>query len=146
MQYATTPKVVTAWLGSLPSLSTAMVDEQLPSDTSTWAASGFITPFVTGGSPNIYMPVQQPVVTLKFWTVDPDTGLPPWNTAENLAEIVRAGTFSFNTIGRALTVPYCDQTARVMSAYFLVEPRRSYMDAGDYACVTVDMAFYWVAT
>lgn len=143
MRPATTEKVAVAWLASLPGFNASMVGTELPSDNSTWAASGFVTVSTVGGSPNIYLPFAAPVVGLQFWAVSPDTGLPPWAMAGELAETVRAGCYDTPNIGRTLTPAYCDQQARVMSAYLLAEPRRSYGDVGDYACITVDLALPW---
>lgn len=148
MRYATTEKVVTAWLATLPGITAAMVGMQLPApDTSnnlSWAASGFITPYGLGGAPNIYVPVAKPVVGLKCWAVDPDTGLPPWNLADNLAETIRAGCFN-NGGELFLNIPYSDQNARLMSAYMLTEPRRSFGDTGDYACFDTEVQLHWHA-
>lgn len=144
MIYASTEKVITAWLATLPGITSAMVGGTLPVDNTTWAASGFITPSGAGGNPDLYFAIGHPIVNLKFWAVDPNSGLPPWPTAENLAEIVRNGCLS-NGTGVILTLPYCDQNARVLSVYLKQEPRRSYGDVGDYACFTADVAIHWAA-
>ncbi len=142
MRYATTEKVVNAWLAGLPGLNASMVDEQLPTDNTTWAASGFLTPTGMGGAADVYVPVAHPMVTVDCWAVDPDSGLPPWNKAANLAETVRSGTFT-NGVGTFVTLPYSDQNARILTAYLRSEPRRKYGDIGDYACVTFDLALHW---
>lgn len=144
MRYATTEKVAVAWLSGVSGLSTAMVGATLPEDTSLWSATGFVTPAAVGGNPDLYLPFASPVVDIKCWAVDPGSGLPPWGAAENLAETVRAACYDIPSIGRFLTLPYCDQTARVLSAYPVQEPRRAYGDAGDYACVQVELALHWI--
>lgn len=144
MRYATTEAVVDAWLTTLPGITTAMVGQTLPVDNSTWAASGFITPSGTGGNADLYFPVAHPIVTLKFWAVNPDTGLPPWDKARQLAEIVRTGCLT-NGVGVLLTLPYTDQNARVLSVYLKTEPRRAYGDVGDYACFLADLVVHWAA-
>lgn len=144
MEYASTERVVNAWLATVPGISAAMVDEQLPADNSTWAASGFITPYALGGVADIDMRIGHPIVGLKCWAVDPNTGRPPWNIAGNLAETVRNGCFS-NGTSRYLTLPYCDQNARLLSAYLVEEPRRTYGDTGDYACFNTSVALHWAA-
>lgn len=145
MRYATTPLVAAAWLGTVAGLTTAIVDEKLPEDPTTWP-NGFITPYGTGGSSVPDVLLISPVVTLKCWAATPDTQDPPWGMAFNLAETVRAGTFDTTTMTRLLTLPNCDQTARVHSAYFVAEPRKSFGDEGDYACVIVDMRLHWTAS
>jgi hypothetical protein len=144
--YATTEKVTLAWLATLPGITAAMVDTQLPTPDSnnnlSWAASGFITPYGLGGRADLYTSVAHPVVGLKCWSVDPVTGLPPWNKANNLAEIIRNGCLNSGT-EQFLTIPYCDQNARVLSAYMLEEPRRAFGDLGDYACFDTTIALHW---
>lgn len=143
-RFATTEIVAAAWLATLPGITSAMVDPTLPSDNSSWAASGFITPYGLGGVPSPHIPVAHPICGLKFWAVTPDSGLPPWNQAGMLAETVRAGCFSGGT-SVLLTLSNCDQNARVLSAYLTQEPRRSYADMGDYACVVAELALHWSA-
>lgn len=145
MRYAETGRVALTWLGSVAGLSANMVDQVLPTDVTTWSTTGFITPNTAGGASGIYVPVISPVMTLSCWAVDPDTGEPPWNLAANLAETVRAACQSRDHMGDVLTLPHCDQAARVFSAYLVGEPRRSYADNGDYACVVVDLHIDWKA-
>jgi hypothetical protein len=146
MRYATTERVAIAWLGSLPGLDPSMVDPTLPPPDSsgnvTWAATGFITPHGAGGRADMYLPVAHPVVMIQCWAVEPSTGRPPWNAANNLAEIIRQGCLN-NGNSQFLTLPNCDQNARLMSAYVVNEPRRTYGDVGDYACVTTDVQLHW---
>jgi hypothetical protein len=139
-RYATTRKVSVAWLRSLG----LAADSELPTEL-TWASTGFITPAGSGGSPGVHVPVAHPIVTLQCWAVDPDTGVAPWNFAGDLAETVRAGTFSHGTQAM-LTIPDSDQNARVLSAYLQSEPRPSYGDMGDYACVVFDLALHWAVS
>lgn len=148
MLYATTERVVVAWLSSLPGITAGMVGVQLPNPTNggtpTWAATGFITPYALGGLSDPYLPLAHPVVGFKCWAVDPDTGRPPWNVAANLAETIRAGTRTAG-INQVLTLPNCDQNARILSAYMLEEPRRSFGDTGDYACFDTTVEIHWSA-
>lgn len=142
--YATPERVAVAWLAALPGLNASMVGTTLPSDESLWSASGYITAAVTGGSPDTYYRVGRPVVTLNCWGVTSNTGLPPWNKAQNLAEIVRMGTYLNSWPW--LSMPNCDERARVMTAYLAGEPRRHYGDLGDYAAYVVDLALDWATT
>jgi hypothetical protein len=140
-RYATTRKVSIAWLLSLGLAAAA----ELPTDISTWAGTGFITPAASGGSPGIHVPVAHPIISLQCWAVDPDTDVPPWNLAGDLAEAVRAGGFSHGTQVQ-LALADSDQNARVLSAYVISEPRPSYGDMGDYACMKVDLALHWAVS
>lgn len=142
VRYATPDMVAAAWIASLPGMTTDMVGAQLPENSASWAASGYVTVTVVGGSPNKYIPLSAPVFKVDCWTCNPDTGLPPWGKAKNLAETVRQGIYLDTEDW--LTLPHCDQSARVVSAYFTHEPRATYGDTGDYACMTVDLSLHWV--
>lgn len=146
IRFATTDRVVLAWLALVDGLAPGMVGETLPTDITTWSADGFITPNTAGGNSNIYVPVISPVITMSCWAVDPDTGEPPWNLAKNLAETVRAACQNRDHMGDVLTLPDCDQQVRVFSAYLVGEPRKSYADNGDYACVVVDVHVDWIVS
>lgn len=140
--YATPEKVALAWAGQLPGLSPSMVDDQLPADKSIWVTSGFITPVISGGGANIYYRLDEPVVTLKCWAVNPDPGLVPWVKAQNIAETIRVATY----LNQPMAVPLatCDEDARVLSSSVVGSPRKGYGDLGDYAAYTVDVQLYWV--
>lgn len=139
-RYAGTQDVAVAWLAQLGLLA----DLSLPENPSTWP-NGFITPYGGGGSSNIDIPLISPVVLLKCWASTPGTDAPPWNMARNLAETVRAGCFARTGMGAFLDLSAtCDQNARVLSAYVITEPRPSYADAGDYACLLVDLRLHWI--
>lgn len=140
---ANTELVAVAWLGGVTGLTSAMVAATLPADNSTWAASGFVTVRTTGGNPNIYFPLREPVVTLDFWAVKPGSSKPPWYQANALAELVDAGTRASNA-ARAVALPSGYNSARVFSAYFVQEPRRAYGDQGDYARYVADLALHWI--
>jgi len=140
---ANTELVAIAWLGGVTGLTSAMVAATLPADNTTWAASGFVTVRTVGGSPGLYVPMREPVVTLDFWAVKPGSSKPPWYQANALAELVDAGTRASNA-GRPVTLPSGYNAARVFSAYFVNEPRRAYGDAGDYAHYTGDLALHWI--
>jgi hypothetical protein len=140
---ANTELVATAWLGGVTGLSTAMVATQLPKDNSSWAASGFVTVRTVGGSPGLYVPLRAPVVGVDCWAVSPNSGKPPWFQANALAELIDAGCRATNG-GRTLTLPTGYSQARVLSAYLVSEPRRSYADEGDYARYVLDLALHWV--
>jgi hypothetical protein len=138
---ANTELVTIAWLAGITGFTSSMVAAQLPTDNTTWAASGFVTARATGGTPGLYVPLRSPVVTLDFWAVKPGSR-PPWYQANALAELVDAGCRA-STAQRAVTLPSGYPGARVLSAYLLSEPRRAYGDQGDYARYTADLAIHW---
>lgn len=143
-RYATTERVAVAWLSTLAGLSAAMVGTVLPDlADSDWSATGFLVVTAVGGTSAIEVPLAHPLVSVQCFAVSPDTGVPPWNAAGNLAATIDAGCFAPSGAGQVVTLPDCDQNARVLSAYTSGIPRRSYGDMGDYACVVAQLALHW---
>lgn len=142
---ATTENVAVAWIASLDGINTSMVDVQLPEDNSTWATSGFITTYVVGGNVGMYEPLRQPKLMVCCWATTPGQSVPPWGLAQYLAELIVASTYDQSNFGNSLTIPNCDQSAAVLTAYTISEPRRSFGDLGDYACFTFDLQINWSA-
>ncbi len=139
-----TELVAIAWLGGVEGLSPSTVGATLPKDQTTWAGTGFVTVRTSGGAPAIYTPMRHPVVTLDFYAVKPGSSKPPWFMANELAELVDIGCRA-DAAPRSVTLPGNYPVARVFTAYFLQEPRRSYADAGDYAHYVADLALNWAA-
>lgn len=133
-----------AWLGGITGLSPQMVATQLPADTTSWKTTGFVTCVVSGGSPGIHTPMRSPVLALDFWAVNPGSNKPPWFMANSLAELVDVGCRA-TTAQRWLTMPTGYEQARVLTAYFVTEPRRNYLDGGGYARYSADLAIHWTA-
>jgi hypothetical protein len=137
-KYADPEAVAVAWAKYA---TNADVGPKLPEDNTTWAASGFVVVQPVGGSSNIYYPLHAPVITYQTFACAPDSDMPPWWKASNLCEVMRAQTYDND--GVFLELPYRDQNARVLQAYFVTEPRRVFGDLGDYAAYTVSVCLNW---
>ncbi len=140
------PELVTiAWLKTVPGIAAGQVATTLPADNTTWAASGFVQvgPVASGG-PQLYYALREPVVQLDFWAVNPASGKPPWGKAANLAETVLAATYNRSLMQAALTLPTGYPQARMLSAHFLMEPRRLYGDDSSYARYGADLQVHWI--
>jgi hypothetical protein len=146
--------VATAWIASIPSLSTAMVGTQLPPDVdpdgsaAPWIATGYITVAVVGGSPDPLLPINRPVLQVDCWATVPGSNKPPWQKAAALASTIRYATWDRIRIARPLVaavngVEY--PLAVVQSAYLATAFRRLYDDEGDYAHYQADLALSWIA-
>lgn len=141
--------VAVAWLGGVTGLSTAMVGSVLPSDATSWSTNGFVTVRTSGGRPVLDNALRGPVVTVDTWACKPTSSKPPWGQANYLAELIVRGCYPRTdaervAIQRTLTLPANYPQARVLSAYPVTEPRRSYGDIGDYAAFTFDLQLNWV--
>lgn len=146
---ANTDIVAVAWLGGVTGLTADMVSTQLPTDANTWGTSGFVTVRTSGGRPVLDNPLRQPVVTVDTWACKPTSSKPLWNRANELAELIVRACYPRDeaekqALCRLLTLPTGYPAARVLSAYPVTEPRRSYGDIGDYASFTFDLQLNWV--
>lgn len=134
--------VAIAWAAKAPGFTAAMVGEELPTDNTTWAASGFVVPTVSGGGSAMNYQLGSPVVTFTCWACKPDSAYVPWHKARNLAEALRKATYLNLPVDVALTDT--DENARVLTTRPVGEPRRTYADMGDYAAFVIDIEMNWV--
>jgi hypothetical protein len=92
----------------------------------------------------MYTPLRQPVMGVQCVAVSPNSGKPPWNQANQLAEAIVAAVLDHKNTPRRVTLPTGYANAFVRSAWLVTEPRRVPGDAGDYARYTLDLALDWV--
>ncbi|WP_435279335.1 hypothetical protein [Streptomyces sp. 1222.5] len=126
-----TPELVaTAWLKTVVGDRVATT---LPKDNASWAASGFCTLVVAGGSPNLYVPLREPAIGVDCWANNPQSQKPPWNKAATLAEAIQAACYDHAQIPQIVPMPAGYPAARVLSAYTTGEHRRIPDDPSSYA-------------
>jgi hypothetical protein len=142
---ATSDLVVTAWIKTVTGIDPTKVACTLPENVTDWGEVGFIQARTVGGSPDIYLPVQRPVVQVDVWAVKPNTGRPLWNVANVLAMRVLEATRDEANMRRELVLPTGYPRAHVLEAYPLTEPFRVESDPGGYARFRFDLQFHWVA-
>ncbi|MFI1166563.1 hypothetical protein ACH4UM_23905 [Streptomyces sp. NPDC020801] len=139
---ATPELVATAWLKTVVGDRVATT---LPKDNSSWAASGFCTLVTAGGTPNLYVPLREPVIGVDCWAVNPQSQKPPWNKAAVLAEAIQAACYDHRAIPRSVTLPAGYPAAQVLSAYTTGEPRRIPDDPSSYARYSIPgLVLAWV--
>lgn len=140
----TSELVAVAWLKGVPYLGN-LVATDLPTDATSWAASGFtqVGP-VVGGIPAIEYALANPVITMDFWANAPGSGTPPWGKANQLAEQARMGLLEHGSVPRLLVLPAAYNNARCITAYPVTEPRKVRADPAGYARYTMDAVFSWV--
>lgn len=146
---ANTELVAVAWLAGATGLSSSMVATTLPTDATTWAATGFVTVRTSGGAPAVDTPLRRPVVTVDTWAVNPTSAKPRWGLANYLAEVIARACDPLSdvermAIQRPLVLPANYPAAVVKSAWIVSEPRRAYGDPGNYGHYVLDMALRWV--
>src|SRR3546814_20981463 len=81
------------WIKSITGIPANSVGTTLPADNSTWEASGFIQVQMASGNPDLYLPMNQPVLQVDCWAAKPNSEKPPWGKANNLAELIKAATY-----------------------------------------------------
>lgn len=154
--------VARAWLATIPGITGAMVGTLLPRISESvlpgWAATGFLTVAVVGGSPHAYVPLAQPAVSVNCWAVAATQALPggpvtvsnkpPWGKANQLAELVRQAV---DPLQRGLSAKQVSMPvpgygrAAVRSALMLTEPRRLPSDVAAYARFQFELLLHWSA-
>ncbi|GAA1281522.1 hypothetical protein [Saccharothrix xinjiangensis] len=145
---ANTELVAVAWLGGVPGLSPDIVGTTLPSEHSTWTATGFVTVRPTGGTSDQYVPLRSPVVTCEFWAVRPNSNRPPKHRANLLGEhvwaaVVPKGATERAAIKRRVELPHGYPPALVHSVHPMSELRPAYGEQGGLAHYLLDLRFHW---
>lgn len=143
--------VAQAWLRGIDGVPTNGVGTTLPRDNSTWEASGFVQiEGVVGGSPNVDLPISNPVFSIKCWANKAKSNKPPWGRANQLAERIRMATFGTVDApvpsARIVALAPSFQNARVQSVRLLSEPRRMLSDEARFALYQFDMQMTYVPT
>lgn len=101
--------------------------------TVSWADGGFVTLVTSGGTPNLYVPLREPVMAVDCWAVNPGSQKPPWDEAAMLAEAIQAACYDHAAIPQVVTIPGGYPAARVLSAYATGDYRRVPDDPSSYA-------------
>lgn len=139
---ATPELVAIAWLKGVVGDRVATM---LPKDNASWAASGFCTIDTVGGSPNMYVPLREPVMGVDCWANNPSSQKPPWNKAAMLAEAIQAACYDHRTIPQTVTLPTGYPAVQVKSAYTTGESRRIPDDPSSYARYSIPgLVLVWV--
>src|ERR1700681_1836001 len=110
-----------------------MVATSLPEDNTTWSTSGFVALKTVGGTPEMYVPLREPVVSVDCYATSSVGNKAPWAQANNLAEIVAAACQNKANFGATLAGPAGYPNMRVLQAHALQEPRRVFGDRSFYA-------------
>ncbi|MFI5473208.1 hypothetical protein ACIA6D_23580 [Streptomyces cacaoi] len=143
---ATPELVATAWLKTVVGDRVATTLPKPDSSSNySWAASGFCTLVVAGGTANAYVPLRDPVIGVDCWAVNPQSQKPPWDKAAMLAEAIQTACYEHAAIPQTVTLPDGYPAARVLSAYTTGEARRIHGDPSSYARYSIPgLVIAWV--
>lgn len=148
-------------IAAVPGFTAAMVGTGLPQKVESWYQTGFVqVSSVVGGTPNPYVPLNNPVVSVKCWGVNLKTSQnitgqteysvqekPPWQITAQLPERIRNAlrqqTGAADSVRTVAMAPGGFAHATVHSAYMLTEPKRALGDLGSYACFQFELFLKW---
>jgi len=145
----TSELVAISYIQTMPGVMADAVATQPPPAEAEWAANGCITVQVTGGHPDIGLPVRNPLVQVDMFATDPGSDKIPWWKASALAEQIWMATQDKQQAGRIVPVFAGGREyppAKVLTAFWMTEPRRIYGDRGDWAHYQGDLAMSWTIT
>lgn len=149
MARPTSDVVLKAYLGALiPELGGgARLATTLPEDRTVWAAAGFVTFGVVGGTPNSEVMQRRPVFGLQCWANAGDSPKPPWGKAASLAEaIVDLGERrdTGRLFGAAQPTNGAPFDPFVVTHFrVLTEPRKLIDSGSAYARFVLDVELWW---
>lgn len=144
MHYPSAELVAVAWAKAIGGEVPLAVATTLPSDNSSWAASGFIRATVLAANSAYNVPLHTPVVRFDCWACDPSSNKAPWGQATGLAHALLHATYA-RTVP-ALVLPAGFYPARLLSVYPVGGPMRIPGDEAGFARVAVDIALSWTTT
>lgn len=132
--------VAALWLETL-GLAADAIGTDLPADPISWATGGYVQVSTMGGSPHPYIPERAPTVQVDCWANRPNSELPPWNRAGDLAGQILNATYEPQLV--ALVMPIGFRPARVQTVTVLTEPRRMPGDPSGFARVMLELIMHW---
>lgn len=111
---------------------------------------GFIRLTISGGSPDVYVPRRNPVVTAECWAAPNKPGTEgtaaklPWDRAGGIAELVWESTFDRGMQNFLISPPLPGYLpVRVRTVEALTEPRDIHTDP-NYARFDVELLFHYL--
>lgn len=152
--------VACGWLiAAVPGFTAAMVGTARPQDFTKWYETGFVEVGpVVGGTPDSYVPLNNPVLSIHCWGANltqpnPAGGAPnvsnkpPWGRTAQLGEQIKAAarTVQYTGLARQVAMPASGYAhASVQLAVVLIEPREILGEPDGTAHFQFDMQFSWI--
>ena len=141
--------VAISYIQTMPGVMADVVSTQPPADETQWGENGCITVTVVGGHPDVGLPVRNPLMQVDMFATNPGSDKIPWFKANALAEQVWMATLDKQQVGRVVSITAGGREyppAKVLTAFWMTEPRRIYGDKGDWAHYSGDLAMSWTIT
>jgi hypothetical protein len=122
------------------------VATSLPKNDDVLRSLGFIRLTIAGGSPDVYVPRRNPVITAECWAAPftPGSEKLPWDRAGGIAELVWESTFDRGMMNFLISPSLPGYLpARVRTVEALTEPRDIHTDP-NYARFDVELLFHYL--
>lgn len=139
--------VCKAWLHAIPGLAGVEVVTTFPTDEVAFPLlqdRGIIQATVVSGTPDMYVPQNQPIFQLDCWAAKPNSEKPHWGKANQLAEVIKAACVGRRGSWGRVALPAAFEDARVQVANVTREPRRIVRDDARFGGYTLDVQLFWV--
>ena len=112
-----------------------------------WPNDEFVQVMQVGGTPDMYVPRFNPVVTVNCFAMKQNSSKPPWNKASDLAMRILLATYSkryADSSAYDLDLPAGYGRALVQSVYPVSDVRKLPSDPSQYAVYNIDLQISWV--
>jgi len=144
--------VMRAWLvAAVAGVTAAKVATTLP-DYTSWTDNEFYQVMQVGGSPNLELPINEPVVSINCFAVRPGSTKPPWGHANQNAMKILNATYNRRPAAAASSLDFAALlgiagygNALVRVAYPASLPRRIDSDPSQFAVYNIDIGLNWSA-
>ena len=137
--------VAAAWLAAaVDGLTAAKVATTLP-DT-PWTDNEFVQIMQVGGTPDIHLPLPEPVISVNCFANVPGSAKPPWGHANQLAMKIWKACYAklYNPdTSVVVAMPSGYGSAIVRTVAPVSQPRRIPSDPSQFAVYNIDLQFSW---
>lgn len=138
--------VAQAWLvAAVSGLTASQVATTLPDPP--WPGNEFVQVTQVGGTPDIYTPVMESVVSVNCFAIKSSSLKPPWGQAAQLAMRIWEATFPVRYAPHAAVVATMPKSgysqAHIRTVVAVSQPKRIPSDPSQYAVYNLDLQFSW---
>lgn len=138
--FANPELVAISWLKLVDGLPVNQIGTTLPSDNTTFTASGFVQVTAIGGVPDKDTFMQTSRIQIDVWAYNTNSSKPPWGKAMHLAMTIKKG---IESAPREVELPDGYNDAYVHQVIVMIDPRRILGDEANLARYSFDVEFYW---
>ena len=127
------------WIKGVPGVPSDLVNSTVPERSDAFAKSGFVQVQSAGGDRDIDTSMRNSNIQVDTWAYNTDSQKVPWGKANQLSELVLAGTLQ---PARRVVLPDAFDDALVRTVFPIGEPQRI-PDEGDFARYSMNLTVVW---